>query len=206
MMPRLLRLSDVRQTAVDVAPPGYRLVRAGLLDLQRITGLSFVGLLVALPLFLLLSGPLGGPVDLAGRTLRHGVGAAEVLLSLLGATVVLPVVHELIHGAAAALIGARPVYGIVPPVAAFCHFERLVTRGQYAIITVAPLLVISVVGLALMPVTPGLLQWPLLALLIANAAGAIGDVWLLAQLRAVPAQALIADTAVGFEVYLPAGE
>ncbi len=68
-MPRLLRLSDVRQTAVDVAPPGYRLARVGLLDLQRITGLSFVGLLVALPLFLLLSGPPSGP-EILGADVR----------------------------------------------------------------------------------------------------------------------------------------
>ena len=116
------------------------------------------------------------------------------------AIVVLPVVHELVHGAVAALYGGRPVYGIGPGVA-FCHFREFVGTGAYAAILVAPLLVLSIVGVALMPITPGLLRGPLLAFLITNAAGAVGDIAALAQLFRLPAGALIADTSSGFEVY-----
>jgi hypothetical protein len=205
----LLRLADVRRTAIHEAPPGYRLVTTGKLDLDQDRGrlgfLSLVALLVAVPLFILATGPLGGPFDpLAGRPLRVQANPLDLLGVLLTALIVLPVVHELTHGLVAAMVGARPVYGIVPPVAAFCHFERFVTRPQYALILAAPLVVISVAGVALMPVIPAWLKGQVLVLLTLNASGAVGDLWMLNVLRTVPANALIADTAVGFEAYLPA--
>jgi hypothetical protein len=206
MMPRLLRLDDVRQTAVDVAPAGYRLAWAGQLDLSRLARWSLLATAVFVPLFVLATSRLNGPIMVGDDELRLRVSPIELGLSLVSAVVVVPVVHELLHGLVAALVGGRPVYGIVPPIAAFCHFERLVTRGQYAAIISAPLVVVSLVGLALMPVTPDPLKWPLLVALIVNAAGAVGDLWMLAQLRGVPADALIADTATGFEVYRPEGE
>ncbi len=70
-----------------------------------------------------------------------------------------------------------------------------------AAILVAPLLLISVVGVLLTPITPGLLRGPLLALLVTNASGAVGDIAALTQLVGLPRDALIADTSHGFEVY-----
>jgi hypothetical protein len=115
----------------------------------------------------------------------------------------LPIVLELVHGAVAGAAGARPVYGIGPGVA-FCHFRELVSKRVYAAILVAPLLVISIVGVALMPITPLLLRGPLLALLVTNASGAIGDLAALWQLRGLPRDALIADTNSGFEIFTQA--
>jgi hypothetical protein len=199
-MPRLLRLADVRATAADAMPPGYRLAMRGTLDLDRdrgrLGGLSLLALAVALPLFVLLSAPLGGL-----ETFADGLDLLELALVLLAAIVVLPIVHEAIHGAAATLVGGRPVYGLALPVAAFCHITRPVSRGQYALITAAPLVVITLAGLLLMPLAPVWLRLPLLALMTTNAAGAVGDLWLLIRLRGAPPAALIADIATGFEAY-----
>jgi hypothetical protein len=202
-VPRLLRLADVRQTAADEAPPGYRLAMVGRVDLNRLGLISIGALLVAAPLFMLLTAPLGGPIDLLGGRVAVAVGLLDVLVAFVVGALLLPVLHELIHGLAAQAVGARPVYGVAPPIAAFCHFERFVTRGQYAVIVVAPLAVITLGGLALMPIAPDWLRGQLLLLMILNASGAVGDLAMLAQLPRAPRDALIADTAVGFEAYAP---
>lgn len=198
-MPRLLRLSEVRATAEGAEPAGYRLLGRGHLNLGLLTVLSVVLLLPAFFFFALVTAPLGGPLDLRG-SFSVSAGLVDILLVVLAAGVVLPVVHELVHGLVAGLVGARPVYGIGPGVA-FCHFREFVGKGAYAAILVAPLLAISVVGVALMPITPGPLRGPLLAILVTNASGAVGDIASLLQLLRVPPGALIADTNSGFEIY-----
>ena len=204
-MPRLLRLSDIRATAEGTQPPGYRLYGRGHLNIGLLSLLSLVVLPVALVVFALITAPLGGPLDLRDGALAFRLGRSELLpLALLPlvALVILPIVHELIHGAVAALVGGRPAYGIGPGVA-FCHFREFVGKWAYAAIIVAPLLAISVGGVLLMPVTPTLLRGPLLALLVTNASGAVGDLASLWQLLRFPADILIADTNAGFEVYEP---
>jgi hypothetical protein len=203
-MPRLLRLEDVRASAEGKQPPGYRLARQFRL---RIGLLNVVALLLLLPigaLFALLTAPLGGPVDLrAGRFDFHN-GALEALLIIVGIGLLMPTLHELVHGAVAALLGGRPVYGIGPGVA-FCHVPELLSRGQYAAIAAAPLVVLTAAGLLAMPVLPQVLRSATLAMLVTNAVGAVGDVAVLAEVARLPRGALIADTADGFEAYVPAG-
>lgn len=201
-MARLLRLSEVRATAEGEQPPGYRLLRLGRLNLGLLSVLSLVALPPVFVFFAFVTGPLGGPFDLRNGEFSLRVDLVGLLLVGVVAIVVLPVVHELVHGAVAACCGGRPVYGIGPGVA-FCHFREFVGVGPYAAILVAPLLALSLVGVALMPITPGLLRGPLLAFLITNAAGAVGDIAALTQLFRLPAAALIADTSGGFEVYAP---
>ncbi len=199
-MARLLRLGDVRETAVGEQPPGYALLREGRLNLGLLSVLSLVALPPAFIFFAVVTAPLGGPFDLRGGGFALRVDLLGIALVTVASLVVLPVVHELVHGAVAGLCGGRPVYGIGPGVA-FCHFREFVGTGSYAAILVAPLLALSALGVALMPVTPGLLRGPLLAFLITNAAGAVGDIAALTQLFGLPKDALIADTGDGFEVY-----
>lgn len=200
-MPRLLRLNEVRATAEGTQPSGYRLLRRGHLNLGLLTVLSVVLLVPAFLFFALVTAPLGGPIDLRdGFSIRAGL--LDFLLVAIAAGALLPIVHELVHGLIAGMVGARPVYGIGPGVA-FCHFREFVGKGAYAAILAAPLLVISIVGVAIMPITPTILRGPLLALLVANGSGAVGDIASLMQLFRVPAKALIADTNSGFEIYVP---
>jgi hypothetical protein len=203
-MPRLLRLSEVRATAEGEQPAGYRLLRRGHLNLGLLTVLSLVLLVPAFLFFAVVTAPLGRPVDLGGGSFSIRAGLLDIILLALAAGVVLPVVHELIHGLVAAAVGGRPVYGIGPGVA-FCHFREFVGKGAYAAVLVAPLVVISVAGVAIMPIVPGILRGPLFALLVTNASGAVGDIAALLQLRGLPADALIADTNAGFEVYAREG-
>lgn len=204
-MARLLRLDEIRATAEGEQPDGYRLLRRGHLNLGLLSLLSLALLVPAFLVFALITAPLGGPLDVGRGWRQVSFGPVDVVLTILAGIVILPVVHELVHGAVAALCQGRPVYGIGPGVA-FCHFREFVGRGAYAAILIAPLLIISVAGVALMPVLPPILGGPMLALLVSNAAGAVGDLAALAQLARVPAGAIIADTRQGFEVYIPTEE
>jgi hypothetical protein len=203
-MSRLLRLQDVRATAVEDRPAGYELAGRGRLDLKLLSILSLVAFIPATLLFVWLTAMRGGPVRANNGQLNATFTLLALALIIVFALIVLPVVHELGHGVVASLCGGRPVYGIGPGIA-FCHFREFVGKGAYAAILVAPLLFISVTGVALMPVLPDVLRWPVLALLIANASGAVGDLVALAQLLRLPRAVLIADTRAGFEYYLPAG-
>jgi hypothetical protein len=201
-MARLLWLNEVRATAEGCQPPGYGLASRSHLNLPLLSILNLAVLPPAWLAFALLTAPLGGPVDLFARPFALRFDLAGLALVLLTAVLVLPVVHELAHGLVAALCRARPVYGLGPGVA-FCHFRELVTRDQYVAIVAAPLLLISIAGVAAMPATPPLLRGPLLALLVMNVAGAVGDVAVLTDVARLPRAALIADTREGFEAYLP---
>ena len=167
-----------------------------------------VALLLLLPLgavFALLTAPLGGPLDLRARGFDLEFGALETLLVILTVILIMPTLHELIHGAVAALFGGRPVYGIGPGVA-FCHVPELMRKGQYAAIAAAPLVVLTAAGLLAMPLLPQVLRPANLAMLVTNAVGAVGDIAVLAEVARLPRGALIADTADGFEAYAPAGD
>ncbi len=203
-MPRLLRLQDVRATAAGEQPVGYQLAGRGVLNIGVLSVISLLAFIPALLFFVLVTGPFGGPINLQQMGEIH-VDLVGLLLFVMTVVVILPIVHELMHGAVAALLGARPVYGIGPGIA-FCHFREFVTKRAYAAILVAPLAVISIVGVALMPITPLILRGPLLGLLVTNAAGAVGDIAMLWQLRRLPADVLIADTNAGYEYYVPTAE
>jgi len=201
-MPRLLRLSDVRATAEGTQPAGYRLRGRGHLNLGLLSVLSLVALPVTLIVFALLTAPLGGPLRLGDGGFSVAFGPLDLVLVALAALVALPVAHELIHGLVAWTRGGRPVYGIGPGIA-FCHFREFVGKWPYAAILVAPLLAISLGGALLMPVTPMIVRGPLLALMVTNASGAVGDLASLRQLLRFPDDIVIADTNAGFEVYEP---
>ena len=201
-MPRLLRLDEVRASAEGKQPPGYRLAKQVRL---RVGLLNVVGVLLLLPVgvgFALLTAPLGGPLDLRAGKFDLQFSLLEALLIVVVVTVIMPALHELVHGVVAALFGGRPVYGIGPGVA-FCHVPELMGRWQYAAIAAAPLLVLSLAGVLAMPLLPPALRGANLALLVTNAVGAVGDLAALVEVARLPRGALIADTGDGFEAYVP---
>src|SRR5919202_3282600 len=202
-MPRLLRLDEVRASAEGRQPPGYRLARRFRL---RVGLLNVIAVLFLLPVgaaFALLTAPLGGPLDLRAGRFALRFGGLEALLVILTIALIMPTLHELAHGAVAALFGGRPVYGIGPG-AAFCHVPEPLSQGQYAAVAAAPLAVLTAAGLLAMPLLPPALRWADLAMLVTNGVGAVGDVAALRAVARLPRRALITDTADGFEAFVPA--
>ncbi len=130
-------------------------------------------------------------------------------LALLAGLVLVLVLHELAHGIAMRIFGARPRYGVkwdkamvyaTAPGFAF-------PRGQYLVIALAPLVSLSLLAVLGMWALAGS-AWVLpLALAAAiNASGAIGDLWITSMVLRYPPHAYIIDEEDGMRVFLPAGE
>ncbi len=109
--------------------------------------------------------------------------------------------HEGLHGLVFALLGGRPVFGARLPFALYCGApNQLFTRNAYIVVGLAPLALISLAGIALIVLAPGLAPYVQLGL-IGNFSGSAGDVWAVRVLLRQPPTRLVQDTETGFEVY-----
>jgi len=167
----------------QVLPAGY--VQSEEINLKknkRLTMLlSLIALFVFVASFMLLS--------IFVSRVRFGVTSVSgdvslgVVLMLLVLTVMILIVHELIHGFFFWMFSrSRPVFGIQLMYAYAGAPTWFFPRSQYAITALAPLVIIGVVGLFLMLLVP--LWWLLMiAFLVAlNTSGAVGDVFVFIRL------------------------
>lgn len=137
--------------------------------------------------------------DLSGT---GGLLAVLIVLLISFATIVL---HEAVHGLGFIYFaGVRPTFGFRWVYAFAAASGHYIPRGRYLPIALAPLGVISILGVALMAVVPA--QW-LTALWLAcvvNASGSIGDLWVVWLLLRLPNEALANDQGEKIELYIPA--
>ncbi len=143
--------------------------------------------------------------------LTHGgeAGARLDPLVLLISTVifvVLLVVHEWSHGLAMRWYGARPKYGAglyknVMPYLSCTAPGRRFTRAQFAAVSAAPLVVISLVGALCVAFVPlgGWLTVPVGA----HLGGCIGDIWFLGIMARLPRGTLLEDLVTGMRIMRP---
>jgi hypothetical protein len=132
--------------------------------------------------------------------LNWGLVLLVIVTNLLAYLLVLAL-HEGVHGLVFALLGVRPTFGAKLPFALYCGApHQLFTRGGYQAVGLAPLVVISLAGIVLIVLAPGLAPFVQLGL-IGNFSGAAGDLWAARVLLAQPPTALLLDSASGFEVY-----
>ena len=116
------------------------------------------------------------------------------------------ILHELIHGVAMQIFGARPRYGVLlkqlmlyatAPGFAF-------QRNSYLVVSLAPLICLSILAILGMMALMGTAWIALFALCASiNAAGAIGDLWITRIVLRYPANAYITDERDGIRVFLP---
>lgn len=127
------------------------------------------------------------------------------VLVFLGLMVLVIVPHEFCHGLAIRAFGGEPRYGFgvayfVFPYA-FATTDTRVSRNQFVLIALAPLVILTGIGLPLMVV----FEWTWLAFPLAlNAGGAVGDIWMALTLLSYPSTVTVLDTTTGLEVYGPA--
>lgn len=133
-------------------------------------------------------------------------GAWQLLLALILATVVVLVLHELLHGATMALFGARPQYGVILNRGMFYATAPgfAFPRNRYLIVALTPLVVLSLLAILLMALLAGS-PWVSVVILAAtlNASGAAGDLWISAVVLRYPSSAYIIDEKDGMRVFLP---
>lgn len=176
------------------------------------TAVSTLGFVIAVVGFLVLYYTVTGDetaTELALGVAIDGVWWWNLALSFLAlvalmALVVLP--HEFCHGLAIRAFGGQPRYGLgvtqfVFPYA-FATTDTRLTRNQFIIVALTPLVVLTLLGLPLMI----LFELPWLAVPLAlNAGGAVGDVWMSLILFSYPAGVTVLDRETGVEIYGPPG-
>ena len=196
--------------ATTSLPSGY--VKRGTVNITKSPGLfillnllGVVVLLAAGALFIQLGYALR-PDDMDAMLLNLSGGGNFVpgLLALLAVLVVMVVVHEAIHGFFFWLYTrARPAFGVGAGYAYAAAPGWYLPRNQYLLVGISPLLVITLVGALLLAVVPAALLLPVLALMIVNASGAVGDLAVVAWLLTLPRETLASDDGDAVTVYVP---
>ncbi|MGH2537556.1 MAG: metalloprotease family protein [Candidatus Promineifilaceae bacterium] len=127
-------------------------------------------------------------------------GVLAILLTLAGVVVL----HELAHALFFWIYtGTRPKLGLGPFYAFAAAPDWYLPRNQFLVTGLAPLVLLSLLGLAALVPAP-LAAAPILVLaLAANAAGAIGDLWVAGWLLRFPPLALARDSGPEIAIYAP---
>ncbi|MFO7927378.1 MAG: DUF3267 domain-containing protein [Halobacteriota archaeon] len=118
-----------------------------------------------------------------------------VLVSFVVALAVVVVVHELIHGAVMRQYGKDVTYGVHLAMGAFytAAFGQFQAVEELVPIAIAPLLLIALVGTPLLFVPVPIVALTVYLILASNAAGAVGDLYVVRRLRRLPDGTLLYD-------------
>lgn len=192
--------------AQSTLPPGYTLAhrvimgeKHALIWLNVIGTLIFMGMLALTATGLVFYHQLGAPLVI------NRIPAEWPFLVYLAIIVSTLILHEALHGLAMILSDTRPRFGIKPKkLVLFTTTDAYFPRNRYLITALAPLTMISLLGIVLMlhlPQTPAI--WIGMALAM-NVASSIGDIWMTAIIVTYPADALFHDNEDGMTIYLPA--
>jgi hypothetical protein len=193
-----------RQERPGEVPPRYREALYWRITQSSWT-LTVVNLL-SLPMAALMGLLFFGWVVLFNRMPGELTLQLPEVASLVAGVVVTLVLHELAHGLAMMAYGARPRFGIL--------WEGLMVyatspgyafrRNKYIVIVLAPLVGLSLAALMAILILPPV--WAVLVALCAtvNAAGAVGDLWILRITLRYPGHAYVMDERDGMRIFLPA--
>jgi len=170
---------------------------------------SVFGVLVSLVGFLLVYFLATGDAGVTEFGFEAATGWWNLGLTFLFAVVSMLLVivfHELCHGAAIRAFGGTARYGLGVVYAvfpyAFATTDTRFTRNQFLVVALAPLVLLTLLGVPAMV----LFEWPWLAVPLAlNAGGAVGDVWMALTLLSYPTGVSVIDSETGLEVYGPPG-
>ncbi len=197
--------------AIKHLPPDYRL--AWTIDLAKnrrlLVILNIFGIALFVPALLLfgrlitvMRPDLGGP---SGVVLGLGEGSTGTLLQIAGifiAYVLVLLLHEGFHGIFFwAFTGKAPEFAFKLSYAFAAAPTWFIPRRQYWIVALAPLVGVSAVGIAMLPLLPEgwILAW--LIALSGNVAGAVGDLYVLLRLWGAPANTLVNDRGDAISFY-----
>lgn len=148
-----------------------------------------------------------GPINGSGSG-GFSISLTTPLLALaiiVVAFVAVLILHELVHGLFFWLFTrSRPKFGFKGAYAYAAAPGWYIPRTQFLIIGLAPLVLITLVGLLMLPFITLPASLVLLVALIANAGGAIGDLYMVVRLLFAPRGVLIEDQGEGIRWFAPA--
>jgi hypothetical protein len=196
-----------RLECTRLLPDSYRRIWG--LDLAQDRTTAVVLNLISLPLFAV----AGWLFILVASVLRPDIISLDFIrklsmrplvlyLGFFGVIACIMVLHEAIHGLFFwVFTRSRPVFGIKLLFAYAGAPEWYIPRNQYSIVGMAPLVLISIAGFLVIPLTPLFVAQSLLFGMVMNAAGAIGDIYVCFKVLRLPSAVLIRDTGFVFDVY-----
>lgn len=128
-----------------------------------------------------------------------------VVANIVAYSVMLPL-HEAVHAATILALGGQPKFGLRLPFAAYCTAPgQVFTRRGYMAVALAPLVVLTVVGVVVTILWPQWATWLWFAF-AGNISGAVGDLVTASEIRKLPADVLIADNEAGYTAYSVGGD
>jgi hypothetical protein len=132
---------------------------------------------------------------------------AIFLAKVFGAMLIMVPLHEGFHGLFFRLFShTRPKYAFKVYYALASAPGWFFPRWQYFFISLAPLFAITTLAILGIRFLPEFYLLPLYFLLILNASGAVGDLWVVARLIFSPRSTMIRDFGDAIEFYRPADE
>jgi len=128
--------------------------------------------------------------------------AIKFVLIMLGSTAVAILVHELIHGMFFWIYSrSRPKFGLRSGYAYAAAPGWFFPRRQYLVIALAPLVLLSILGMVLVAVASAGALYAILFGMVANAAGAVGDMWIAFLVIRERREIVIEDLGDGMNLY-----
>lgn len=181
--------------STQTLPAGY--IRTAEINLKKDLKLAIILNVVALIVFVVVFILLSSSIVLVRPEVRNFSENVTVLkvLGVLGLTVVILVVHEIIHGVFFWLFSrSKPVFALRPLYAFAGAPNWFFPKRQYAITALAPLVVIGAVGLLLLLLAPISWLFMVIFLVALNTGGASGDIFVFMRLLQLPASSFANDT------------
>jgi hypothetical protein len=192
------------QTPISILPDNYVEAKHLVATEQRTLLWLNIASLVPLVLALLFMGWWGAVV----RQLRgpYNTAFSESLSWLIAVVIVVIVTfggHELAHGLAIRWAGHKPRFGMKlhKGVLYATADGALFPRNQFIVIALAPLVLITLMGMFLMVFVPDSIGYYVGLIVVLNAAGAIGDMWMTAVVLRYPPDALVRDEADSIRIF-----
>jgi len=147
------------------------------------------------------------PQDAASGLILN-INGAQSILEIVAAFVALYagmiLLHEAIHGLFFwTFTGERPVFAVRWTYAYAAAPGWFLPRNLYFVTALSPLVGISLLGLVVFAVAPPAWFLPALVVVVANASGAIGDIWVALWLLRHPPACLARDQGDAVTLYLP---
>jgi len=136
------------------------------------------------------------PQDSAGisGSISGFVEMGKFLFLLLLDVFLLIILHEGVHGVCFWLITKnRPKFFIGPGYAAAASPNSLISKKPYLVTALSPLVVLTVVGLILIPFVSSGWLFYLGLFVVMNISGAVGDLWVAGSILPLPTTLLIQD-------------
>lgn len=186
-------------------PENYNL--AWQIDVEKDKGQMILLQLLAFPWGLLVLVFLGWyavtlrPELFGGPAFEISLGVILALLPVMGLSIIL---HELVHGAFFWFFTSeQPRFGFKMLYAYATAPGWFFSTSSYWLIGLAPLVILTAVGLALIPLVREELVYLVLFGVFINASGAIGDIYIVTRLAFEPSGTLVEDQGTGFRIYRP---